>query len=141
METEPLALPPCEPGGPDPEAVAASVGGWVRSPALVELVGCFGGEVPAVPLGPVLAWAAEFSNVWDFRAGIRERFDPTRSTTEPGPDTRLRALVRALGLGGRDGPAHDRYDHVVVLGGGIRVNIGRASTWAGCSPPDWARGP
>jgi hypothetical protein len=126
VTTEPLALPPCEPGGPDPDAVTASIDEWVRSPALAELVGYFGAELPAGPLGAVLAWAAEFSTVWDFRAGIRERFDPTRVDYGDGLDARMRTLVHTLGLGGRERPAHDRYDHVVVLGGGIRVTIGRA---------------
>jgi hypothetical protein len=119
-------LPPCEPGGPDPAAVSASIGAWVRSPAFAELVDCFGGVVPAGPVGSVLAWAAGFSAVWDFRAGVRERFDTTPVEYEPGLDTRLRGLIRALGLGGRERPARDRYDHVVVLGGGIRVTLGRA---------------
>jgi hypothetical protein len=123
--TEPFALPPCEPGGPDPTAVAASIDRWVRSPALAELVECFGGEVPDGPVGSVLESMAEFSRVWDFRAGVRERFDTDRVDYGPDLDARLRALIHALGLGGRERPARDRYDHVVVLGGGIRVTLGR----------------
>lgn len=123
---EPFALPPCEPGGPDPAAVAASIGAWVTSPALAELAGHFGGDVPDGPAGAVLDWAAEFSKVWDFRAGVRERFDPTHVDYGPELDARLRALIGTLGLGGRDRPAHGRYDHVVVLGGGIRVTLGRS---------------
>jgi hypothetical protein len=123
--TEPFALPPCEPGGPDPAAVAASIGGWVTSPALAELVGYFGGAVPGGPVGPVLDRVAEFSRVWDFRAGVRERFDTARVDFGSDVDARLRALIRALGLGGRHLPAHGSYDHVVVLGGGIRVSLGR----------------
>jgi hypothetical protein len=123
--TEPFALPPCEPGGPDPAAVAASLGEWVTSPALAELVGYFGGEVPDGPLGSVLDRVAEFSRVWDFRAGVRERFDTTHVDYGEALDARLRALTRTLGLGGSDRPAHDSYDHVVVLGGGIRLTLGR----------------
>jgi hypothetical protein len=128
--TEPFALPPCEPGGPDPEAVAASIGAWVTSPELAELVGHFGGEVPAGPIGPLLDRVAEFSRVWDFRAGVRERFDTARIDYGPDVDARLRGLICALGLGGRDRPAHGRYDHVVVLGGGIRVTLGRIDSAA-----------
>ncbi len=123
--TEPFALPPCGPGGPDPATVAASIGGWVRSPALAELVGHFGGEVPDGPIGSVLERMAEFSRVWDFRAGVRERFDTARVDYAADLDARLRVLIHALGLGGRERPAGDRYDHVVVLGGGIRVTLGR----------------
>ncbi|GAA2623011.1 hypothetical protein GCM10010399_62770 [Dactylosporangium fulvum] len=123
--TEPYALPPCEPGGPDPAAVAASIGEWVTSPAMAELVGHFGGAVPDGPVGSVLDRVAEFSQVWDFRAGVRERFDTARVDYGQDLDPRLRALIHALGLDGREHPAYDSYDHVLVLGGGIRVALGR----------------
>lgn len=123
--TEPYALPPCEPGGPDPEAIAASIEGWVTSPAMAELVERFGGTVPAGPLTSMLPAVAEFSRVWDFRAGVRERFDTARVDFDQVLDARLRTLIQALGLGGRPGPAHERYDHVIVLGGGIRVALAR----------------
>jgi hypothetical protein len=121
----PLALPPCEPGGPDPAAVGASIGEWVTSPALAELVGHFGGEVPDGPVGSVLERLAEFSRVWDFRAGVRERFDTTQVDYGDELDARLRTLIHTLNLGGPHRPAHDAYDHVVVLGGGIRLTLGR----------------
>ena len=123
--TEPLTLVPCEPGGPDPAAVAASIAGWVNSPALAELVGHFGGEVPDGPLASVLDRLAEFSRAWDFRAGVRERFDATHVDYGQELDARLRTLIHTLGLGGADRPAHDTYDHVVVLGGGVRLTLGR----------------
>lgn len=122
--TGPVALPPCEPGGPHPEAIVAAIGTWVGSRELAELVRRFGGTVPAGPPGTVLDWLVGFSTVWDFRAGVRERFDPSH-VDYGGADGRLRELIGALGLGGRDRPGHDRYDHVVVLGGGIRVTLGR----------------
>src|SRR5262245_52273026 len=102
MVTEPFALPQCEPGGPDPAAVAASIGEWVTSSALAELVGHFGGEVPDGPVGSVLDRVAEFSQVWDFRAGVKERFDTARVDYAHDLDTRLRALIHTLGLGGQD---------------------------------------
>lgn len=123
---EPLVLPPCEPGGPDPAAVGASVTAWVTSPELAELVELFGGRLPDGPTAAVLDWLAEFSAVWDFRAGVRERFDPAGTEYEPALDARLRTLVGTLGLAGSDRPAHARYDHVIVLGGGIRVALGRS---------------
>lgn len=123
--THPYALAPCEPGGVDPAAVAASIGDWVTSVEFAELAAHFGGFVPAGQLGDVLAWAASFSQVWDFRAGVRERFDSTRADYDADLDLRLRALIDVLGLGGREHPVHERYDHVVVLGGGIRVALGR----------------
>lgn len=122
--TEPLPLPPCEPGGPDPAAVTAAIDAWVRSPALAGLVAHFGGEVPDGALAPALDRLVDFSRAWDFRGGVRERFDTDRLDYGDDED-RLRALIHTLGLGGRDRPAHDRYDHVLVLGGGIRVTLGR----------------
>jgi hypothetical protein len=122
---EPLALPPCEPGGPVPAAVVASIGAWVTSEAFTALVEHFGGAVADGSPAVVLESMAEFSRVWDFRGGVKERFDTARIDYGPGVDERLRALIRTLGLGGADGPAHDAYDHVVVLGGGIRVSLGR----------------
>jgi hypothetical protein len=119
-----LTLPPCDPGGPDPTAIAASIGAWVTSSALAGLVALFGGEVPDDPCARLLRWMAEFSEVWDFRAGVRERFDTARVFYDGDLDTRLRTLIHTLGLGGRP-PVADSYDHIVVLGGGIRVALGR----------------
>jgi hypothetical protein len=121
----PFALPPCDPGGPDPVAVAAAIDSWTRSPELAELVGLFGGRVPDGPLASVLDRVAQFSRVWDFCAGVKERFDTVRVDYQPDLDARMRNLIRALGLGGPPRPAFDRYDHVVVLGGGIRITLGR----------------
>lgn len=119
---EPLPLPPCEPGGTDP---SAAIEGWIGSPAMRELVGHFGGAVPGGATATILDRVAEFSAVWDFRAGTRERFDTARAGYGPGLDDRLRELIRALGLGGT-APRREHYDHVVILGGGIRVTLGRA---------------
>jgi hypothetical protein len=121
----PIALPPCEPGGPDPRAVAASVEAWVTSPELAELVKHFGGAVPHGPFDTVLDHVAGFSHTWDFRGGVKERFDTARVYYDADLDARLRVLIDRLGLGGRPGPAHRTYDHVAILGGGIRVALGR----------------
>ncbi|GAB3854296.1 hypothetical protein ACFPIJ_61145 [Dactylosporangium cerinum] len=114
-------LPPCEPGGVDPAAVTASIEAWITSPAMRDLVRRFGSEVPG---GPALDHVADFSAVWDFRGGTKERFDTAR-VGYGAADEQIRALIHALGLGGAPRPAHDRYDHVVILGGGIRVTLGR----------------
>lgn len=120
----PFALPPCEPGGTDPADVAASIHGWATSPAMRELAGHFGGRVADGHTGEVLDRLAELSVVWDFRGGTKERFDTARVGYGP-LDERLRALIHELGLGG-SAPRHRRYDHVIILGGGIRVTLGRA---------------
>ncbi|GAA3284381.1 hypothetical protein Dvina_22130 [Dactylosporangium vinaceum] len=117
---EPLPLPPCEPGGQDLQAVAESVVAWARSEAMAGLVGEFGGVA-----GGDLDELAEFSKVWDYRAGVKERFDTERVDFEPERDARVRALMHGIGMGGAARPAHRRYDHILVLGGGIRVALGR----------------
>jgi hypothetical protein len=122
-------LPPCEPGGPDPAAITASIEGWATSTAMVELVGHFTTEAEKILNGPierVLEQLAEFSEVWNFRGGVKERFDTERIDFGPDVDPWVRERIRALGLGGRPHPRYDTYDHVVVLGGGIRVSLGRS---------------
>jgi hypothetical protein len=70
---------------------------------------------------------AEFCVVWDFRAGRFERYDIERINYERAADERIRAAIDTLGLGGHEQPRHDFYDHVLVLGGGIRVALGRTA--------------
>ncbi|WP_344501967.1 hypothetical protein [Dactylosporangium maewongense] len=118
---EPFPLPPCEPGGTDP---SAAIEAWVASPQMRELVARFGGAVPDAPAREALDHVTEFSKVWDFRAGTKERFDTAR-VGYGADDERIRDLIHALGNGGRPKPVHEHYDHVVVLGGGIRVTLGR----------------
>ncbi|MFI5914791.1 hypothetical protein [Dactylosporangium sp. NPDC051541] len=117
---EPFPLPPCEPGGPDLRAVAESVSAWAASAAMGGLVAEFGGAGVRS-----LDELAEFSKVWDYRAGVKERFDADRIDFEPERDARVRALMHGIGMGGAPKPAHGRYDHILVLGGGIRVALGR----------------
>lgn len=90
-----------------------------------ELVGRFGGDVGDGAVGVLLDRVAELCSVWDYRAGVRERFDTARVDFEPEVDGRIRELIGALGLGGAERPAHREYQHVVILGGGIRVALGR----------------
>src|SRR4051812_34016690 len=117
---EPFALPPCEPGGLDRDAVAASVEAWAAAPAMAALVAEFGG---AAVNG--LEELAGVCAVWDFRGGVKERFDTERIDFEPERDEYIRGLLHVLGLQGPPVPAHRHYDHVLVLGGGIRVTLGR----------------
>nr|BFE57272.1 hypothetical protein GCM10020063_017980 [Dactylosporangium thailandense] len=117
---EPFPLPRCEPGGQDLREVAAAADAWAASPAMGELVAEFGGAA-----GQSLAELAGFCAVWDYRGGVKERFDTERIDFEPERDRRVRDLLHALGMGGRPAPAHRAYDHVLVLGGGIRVTLGR----------------
>ena len=118
---ERVPLPPCLPGGAQPGALEAAIAGWVGSPAMADLVDCFGGAVPTGPLDSVLTGLVAFSaEHWDYRRGL-ERYQMARLNFSPELDARVRAAVHALGFEGPARPAFDRYDHMLVLGGGIRV--------------------
>jgi hypothetical protein len=122
-----LPLPTCEPGGIDAALVTAEIAEWVASPALAFLITHFDGAVPTGELSTALDALADFCAVWDFRAGRFERYDIERINYEPAVDERIREAIDTLGLGGRERPRHDFYDHVLVLGGGIRVALGRTA--------------
>ena len=109
----------CEPGGVDADLVRREVDEWMSSLALRDLVAHFGGTAGA-DLG-------EFSKIWDFRGGVLERYDTERIYYEPDIDAYVRAAIHTLGLGGFTRPRHDSYDHLLVLGGGIRVALGRTA--------------
>lgn len=111
----------CSPGGVDPGLIRREVDEWVSSPALTDLVAHFGGAPADLPE------LVDFSKVWDFRGGRLERYDTERINYEPEVDAYLRAAIHTLGLGGFARPLHDEYDHVLVLGGGIRVALGRTA--------------
>jgi hypothetical protein len=120
-----VPLPPCLPGGAHPGALEAAIAGWVNSPPMADLLDCFDADFaaapPVGPLGPVLARLAAFSaEYWDYRRGL-ERYQMARLNLAPDLDVRVRAAVEALGFAGPARPAADRYDHVLVLGGGIRI--------------------
>lgn len=118
---ERVPLPPCLPGGPHLAALEAAIAGWIGSPPMADLLECFGGSIAPGPLDPVLHRLAAFSaEHWDFRRGL-ERYQMARLNFAPDLDARIRAAVHALGFVGPARPAFDRYDHVLVLGGGIRV--------------------
>jgi hypothetical protein len=111
----------CEPGGVDPDLIRREVDDWMSSVALRDLVAHFGGTTGAVPD------LVTFSKVWDYRGGVLERYDTERINYEQDVDAYVRAAIHTLGLGGFARPRHDAYDHVLVLGGGIRVALGRTA--------------
>ena len=111
----------CEPGGVDVDLIRREIDTWITSDALLALVTHFGGTAGSI------AHLVEFSTVWDFRGGVLERYDTERINYEPEVDAYLRAAIHTLGLGGFARPLHESYDHVLVLGGGIRVALGRTA--------------
>lgn len=99
---------------------------WARSPELATLVAEFGGDAPASdePLLALLNRLAAFSERWDYRRGAERNlveppaFDPARRRV-------VLDAAHALGLVGRTGLHHRRYDHLLVLGGLARACLAR----------------
>jgi hypothetical protein len=113
----PVRLPVWPAGGASTATLAEDIADWVGSAALAALVERFGGTVPAGDTGSRLAYLDDFSIVWDSRRG-GER-SQARYAEHDEPTRRLvLAAATALGLAGRERPAADHYDHVLILGGG-----------------------
>jgi hypothetical protein len=115
--------------GADAREIIAGVHGWISSRPMRDLVVGFGGKLPDLDTGDLLAWLDAFSaEHWDFRRMEAEKrampaafgverdqvvgFEFTPATAEL-----VSAAAQALGLVTAAPPAHPSYDHVVVLGG------------------------
>ncbi|MFV2083907.1 hypothetical protein [Micromonospora sp. LOL_021] len=121
-----VPLPSCRSGG-DRASVAEGIAAWLGSAAMTALLAAFGFRLPAAaPLGDRLADAARFSNRWDYRRG-KERHQAVGEKFEPELDALIRRATTALGLADCATPAARRYDHVLVLGGGVRTMLARAN--------------
>lgn len=120
-----VRLPVWPAGGVAADALVKDISDWVGSEALTALVDAFDGRIPPADTATQLAYLDDFSLVWDGRAG-GERLT-ARYTAH---DNRTRELVDAaapaLGLAGRQRPATENYDHVLVLGGGLVTGRARA---------------
>ncbi|MEU5914594.1 hypothetical protein [Micromonospora sp. NPDC047527] len=112
----------------DRAALVDRIASWIDSPAMTALLAEFGG-------GPRLAGSVadrlraleEFSaTCWDYRKGQLERHQAVGESFAPPTDARIRAAARSLGLAGRVMPRNRRFDHVLVLGGGVRTMMARA---------------
>lgn len=124
-----VPLPSCAPGG-GRAGVAEGIAAWLGSAAMTALLDAFGFRLPAGgPLADRLADAERFSVRWDYRDG-KERLHARVETFEPELDARIRATTAALGLADCATPAGTSYDHVLVLGGGIRSTPARAGLTA-----------
>ncbi|GIF60508.1 hypothetical protein [Asanoa iriomotensis] len=121
-----VPLLPCPPGGVDRRAIEAASAEWVHSTAFGALLREFGGKLGGGPLGEVLDEAERFSaEAWDFRRGA-ERSGATEVTFPSHVEVLVREAATALGLAGRTRPAATAYDHVLILGGGVRTSLARA---------------
>lgn len=118
-------LPSCAPGA-DRAGTAEGIAAWLGSAAMTALLDVFGFRLPAGgPLVDRLADAERFSTRWDYRKGS-ERHQAVGETFEPERDALIRETTAALGLADCAAPAAERYDHVLVLGGGVRTMLARA---------------
>ena len=123
-EPAPVAEPIARGKAPTADTIRADAAAWCTSPALIEMLGAFGGpEPPAADptnLVDVLRWSEVH---WDFRQG-RERnlVDPDQLTADL--EKRIAGAARDLGMVDPMPPLFDEYDHVVMLGG-----LARACWW------------
>jgi len=120
-----VRLPAWPAGGATPEALAHDIAQWIDSAAMAALVRAFGGDLPAGDVDARLAYLEDFSMVWDSRAG-GERIDARYIERDDATRKLIEATAPALGLAGRQRPALDHYDHVLVLGGGRITGRARA---------------
>ncbi|MEV1319546.1 hypothetical protein AB0J14_26100 [Micromonospora arborensis] len=115
-------------GTPDRARLVERIAFWVDSPAMTALLGEFGGGQRLVgSLADRLRALEEFSATrWDYRKGQLERHQVVGETFTAPTDARIRSAARSLGLAGRVVPRNRRFDHVLVLGGGVRTMMARA---------------
>jgi hypothetical protein len=114
-----------------PESIEESIAAWVGGPALTALLDDFGlGPLPRGSLGERLEALAAASDRWDYRRGA-ERFQAVGETFADDRAARIGAAAAALGFVDHREPAHDAYDHVLVLGGGVLTMRARADLAAG----------
>jgi hypothetical protein len=119
------ALPSCAAGG-DRTGVVEGVAAWLGSAAMTALLDAFGFRLSTgCPLAERLLEAERFSTRWDYRKGL-ERHQAAGEAFDPELDALIRATTAALGLADCATPAAQRYDHVLVLGGGVRTMLARA---------------
>jgi len=119
--------PEALPGSGEPARLADEIDRWISSAPMSALLEAFGR--PPLRAGSVAARLDELVRFglrrWNFRAG-RERAETPGETFDPPLDALIRAATGALGLAGRQLPAGRAFDHVLVLGGGVRTMVARS---------------
>ena len=101
-----------------PGEARALIEDWINRPALRKLVEVYGGTWPTGELGYVVGKLAEFSEVWDYRAGKLDRhmFHDSTNDADPHADLTYR-VARELGMMEPAAPTQSFYDYVLILGG------------------------
>ncbi|WFE56928.1 hypothetical protein [Micromonospora sp. WMMD712] len=113
---------------PDRAGLIDGIASWIDSSAMTALLGEFGGWPRSTgSLADRLRALEEFSAAcWDYRKGQLERDQAVGESFTALTDARIRSAARSLGLAGRAMPRNRRFDHVLVLGGGVRTMMARA---------------
>lgn len=114
--------------GPDRAGMIDGIANWIDSPAMAALLTEFGDRPRRDgPLVDRLAALERFSaDHWDYRKGTLERHQAPGESFTASTEARIRSAARSLGLAGRVVPRHRQFDHVLVLGGGVRTMMARA---------------
>lgn len=100
-----------------PGEARALIQDWINRPTLRELVEAYGGTWPKGDLEHVVAELAEFSKVWDYRAGkSRLMFHEDQNEPDPHEELTYRA-AKELGLMNPVPPSQEEYDYMLILGG------------------------
>ncbi len=123
----PVALPNRVGSEGSSASIADGITAWIDSEAMLALLAEFGQEpLPRGSLGERLAaLEAVSAQCWDYRKGL-ERHQAKGGCFSSERTARIEAAATALGLMGRRAPACENYDHILVLGGGVRTMVARA---------------
>ncbi len=98
---------------------------WTGSDAVRELVKAFGGTVPDLEVNDRLRWLDDFSAVWDYRSGGRERDQQSRPELSAQQIDVTIAAAAALGLMDDAAAIVGHFDEVIILGGLVRACFNR----------------
>jgi hypothetical protein len=95
----------------------ALIDDWINRPALRKLVEAFGGTWPTGDLETVVAELVEFSEIWDYRAGMRDRHMFHDDTDRDDRAELTYWAAEKLGMINPQTPTSASCDYLVILGG------------------------
>jgi hypothetical protein len=118
-----LALPAWTGTADDVVRTRAAIDAWADSPALMGIVGAFGGSTAERRGAELLEWLDGFSAAhWDFRRGVERNLAP-RMALPPDVEQLVLEAAPVLGLAGPYPLRRAEYDTVLMTGGMIRAEI------------------
>lgn len=115
----------------EPGEERALIEDWISRPALRKLVETYGGTWPTGSLEDVVAELVDFSEIWDYRGGERNRHMFHDDQDEPDPNAELTYWsAEELGMINPPAPSQRTYDYLLILGGlatGVEPRVGYAA--------------